>query len=59
VRTYFVTFRFDIHPHSQDAAEAAEADAAQDKFWERRDYLFEHQKALDHSPRWNMHKKLD
>ena len=30
----------DIHPHSQDAAEVAEADAARAKFWEWRDYLF-------------------
>ncbi|MBV9178905.1 MAG: thioredoxin domain-containing protein [Nitrososphaeraceae archaeon] len=34
----------DIHPHAQHAAEAA---AAQDKFWQMHDYLFEHQKALD------------
>jgi protein-disulfide isomerase len=37
----------DIHPHAQPAAEAAEAAAAQDKFWQMHDYLFEHQKALD------------
>ncbi|MFL6423423.1 MAG: DsbA family protein [Nitrososphaeraceae archaeon] len=37
----------DIHPHAQYAAEAAEAAAAQDKFWQMHDYLFEHQKALD------------
>jgi protein-disulfide isomerase len=37
----------DIHPHAQRAAEAAEAAAAQDKFWQMHDYLFEHQKALD------------
>jgi protein-disulfide isomerase len=37
----------DIHPHAQHAAEAAEASAAQDKFWQMHDYLFEHQKALD------------
>jgi protein-disulfide isomerase len=37
----------DIHPHAQAAAEAAEAAAAQDKFWEMHDYLFEHHKALD------------
>jgi protein-disulfide isomerase len=37
----------DIHPHAQLAAEAAEAAAAQDKFWQMHDYLFEHQKALD------------
>ena len=37
----------EIHPHAQPAAEAAEAAAAQDKFWQMHDYLFEHQKALD------------
>jgi protein-disulfide isomerase len=39
----------DIHPHAQLAAEAAEVAAAQDKFWQMHDYLFEHQKALDDS----------
>jgi len=37
----------DIHPHAQHASEAAEAAAAQNKFWQMHDYLFEHQKALD------------
>jgi protein-disulfide isomerase len=37
----------EIHPHAQHAAEAAEASAAQDRFWQMHDYLFEHQKALD------------
>jgi hypothetical protein len=49
-KIYFVFRNFplnDIHPHAQNAAEAAEAVAAQDKFWEMHDYLFEHQKALD------------
>ena len=41
--------RNDIHPHAQAAAEAAEAAAAQDKFWQMHDYLFEHQKALDYN----------
>ena len=40
----------EIHPHAQHAAEAAEASAAQDKFWQMHDYLFEHQKALDDWP---------
>src|SRR5215208_1893168 len=47
---YFVFRNFplnDIHPHAQHAAEASEAAAAQDKFWQMHDYLFEHQKALD------------
>jgi len=39
----------DIHPHAQHAAEAAESAAAQGKFWEFHDYLFEHQKLLDDS----------
>lgn len=36
-----------IHPHAQQAAEAAEAASAQNKFWNMHDYLFEHQKALN------------
>jgi protein-disulfide isomerase len=36
-----------IHLHAQQAAEAAESAAAQNKFWEMHDYLFEHQRALD------------
>jgi len=51
-KIYFVFRNFplnDIHLHAQHAAEAAEAAAAQNKFWEMHDYLFEHQKALaDH-----------
>jgi len=39
----------EIHPHAQQAAEAAEAAASQDKFWDMHDYLFEHQNALDDS----------
>jgi protein-disulfide isomerase len=35
------------HPHAEHAAEAAEAAAGQEKFWEMHDYLFEHQRALD------------
>jgi len=38
----------EIHPHAENAAEAAEAAAAQGKFWDMHDYLFEHQQALDH-----------
>jgi protein-disulfide isomerase len=51
-KIYFVFRNFplnEIHPHALHAAEAAEAAAAQDKFWEMHDYLFEHQKALDDS----------
>src|SRR5690242_3669875 len=35
-----------IHPHAQQAAEAAEAAGAQGRFWEMHDLLFEHQHAL-------------
>lgn len=37
----------EIHPRAEHAAEAAEAAAAQNKFWQMHDYLFEHQEALD------------
>jgi protein-disulfide isomerase len=37
------------HPHAQHAAETAEAAAAQDKFWQMHDYLYEHQRELDDS----------
>jgi Na+/H+ antiporter NhaA len=36
----------DVHPNAQLAAEAAEAAAAQDAFWEMHDLLFQHQEAL-------------
>lgn len=36
-----------IHPHAQLAAETAEAAAAQRKFWEMHDALFENQSALE------------
>jgi protein-disulfide isomerase len=36
----------DVHPHAQQAAEAAEAAAAQGAFWEMHDLLFAHQSAL-------------
>jgi protein-disulfide isomerase len=35
------------HPHALHAAEAAEAAAAQDRFWEMHDLLFENQQALE------------
>jgi protein-disulfide isomerase len=60
-KLYFVFRNFplnDIHPHAQAAAEAAEAASAQDKFWEMHDYLFEHQKALDHSHLLEYAKKV-
>jgi len=37
----------EAHPHARLAAEAAEAAAAQRKFWEMHDVLFEHQDALE------------
>jgi formate-nitrite transporter family protein len=42
------------HPHSLRAAEAAEAAAAQQKFWQMHDELFTHQTALEdhHLPRY-------
>jgi protein-disulfide isomerase len=36
-----------VHPHSERAAEAAEAAGAQGSFWEMHDMLFENQIALD------------
>jgi protein-disulfide isomerase len=36
----------DSHPHALAAAEAAECAAAQGRFWEMHDQLFEHQRAL-------------
>ncbi len=36
-----------MHPHAEEAAEAAEAAAAQGKFWEMHDALFENQEALE------------
>ncbi len=37
----------EAHPHAYHAAEAAEAAAAQGKFWEMHDVIFEHQHALE------------
>jgi protein-disulfide isomerase len=36
----------DLHPRSEAAAQASEAAAAQDRFWEMHDRLFENQHAL-------------
>jgi protein-disulfide isomerase len=37
----------EVHPHAEHAAQAAEAAAAQEKFWEMHDMLFENQDALE------------
>ena len=37
----------EVHPHAQLAAEAAEAAAVQDAFWEMHDMLMDHQGALE------------
>lgn len=37
----------EIHPHARVAAQAAEAAAAQGRFWEMHDMLFDHQHALN------------
>jgi len=49
------------HPHAEHAAEAAEAAAGQEKFWQMHDYLFEHQRALDdaHLVQYAVALKLD
>jgi protein-disulfide isomerase len=48
-RLRFVFRNFPIttsHPHAEQAAEAAEAAASQDRFWEMHDVLYENQKRL-------------
>jgi protein-disulfide isomerase len=48
VRLVFRNFPLtQIHPHAQDAAEAAEAASAQGRFWEMHDVLYERQDALE------------
>src|SRR6266566_6021289 len=37
----------EIHPHALNAALAAEAAAAQGKFWQMHDYIFHHQHTLE------------
>ena len=47
LRSVFRNFPLsDIHPHAFQAAEAAESAAAQGRFWEMHDRLFENQKRL-------------
>jgi protein-disulfide isomerase len=49
--SFEVAFRYfplrEIHPHAQAAAEAAEAAARQDRFWEMHDLLFRNQMRLE------------
>jgi len=40
----------EIHPRAEFGAEMAEAAAAQGKFWEMHDYLYEHQAQLSNPP---------
>jgi protein-disulfide isomerase len=47
LRFVFRNFPLQQHPHAQVAAEFAEAAAAQGKFWETHDMLYEHQNALE------------
>ena len=49
----------EIHPHAQHAAEVAEAAAAQGRFWEMHDALFEHQRSLDDQHLVQYAKALD
>ena len=49
-RLRFVFRNFPIttsHPHAEQAAEAAEAAAAQGRFWQMHDHLYEHQRHLE------------
>jgi len=49
-RLRFVFRNFPIttsHPYAEQAAEAAESAAAQGRFWEMHDLLYEHQQSLD------------
>jgi protein-disulfide isomerase len=49
VRFVFRHFaRDDVHPFSERSAQAAEAAAAQGRFWEMHDFLFEHQHQLEY-----------
>jgi protein-disulfide isomerase len=48
VRVVFRNFPLtNLHPHAQQAAEAAESAGDQGKFWEMHDLIFEHQHFLD------------
>jgi protein-disulfide isomerase len=63
-RLRFVFRNFPIstsHPHAEQAAEAAEAAAAQGRFWEMHDHLYEHQRDLqdDHLRSYAQALELD
>src|SRR5436305_9184881 len=63
-RLRFVFRNFPIstaHPHAEHAAEVAEAAAAQGKFWEMHDLLYERQATLDdaHLQRFAEELRLD
>lgn len=47
LRFAFRNFPLPQHPYAEVAAEAAEAAAAQGKFWQMHDLLYSHQRALD------------
>jgi len=48
----------EMHPHAERAAQAAEAAAAQGKFWEMHDWLYEHQATLEDSDLFRAAKQL-
>jgi protein-disulfide isomerase len=48
-----------IHPHAQAAAEAAEAAARQDRFWEMHDVLFRNQMRLESDDLRRFAERLD
>jgi protein-disulfide isomerase len=61
-RLRFVFRNFPIttsHPHAERAAEAAEAAAAQGRFWEMHDYLYEHQQHLEDTDLHGYAESLD
>jgi protein-disulfide isomerase len=49
VALVFRHFPLSMHPHAQNAAEAAEAAGATGKFWEMHDLLFENQERLSNA----------
>jgi protein-disulfide isomerase len=49
----------EIHPHAQAAAEAAEAAADQDRFWEMHDLLFRNQQRLEAADLRRYAERLD